>query len=178
MVRKTIFGDASRIGPIVIGLHHEYRNGWTTCTYSPSVKELKPNGIIRKIPVRTSNWFKCINFNLRHPNNLYISNHSDPILKTFIPKINNNLVKIHLNSPRSFIPFIPTLLVCNIRSIAPKIDELECVVNQNGADVICVTETWLSNEIPDNAVSLRDFILCFVKIPNARGLPSMIPQIL
>ena len=64
--------------------------------------------------------------------------------------------------------------------------------NQNGADVICVTETWLPDEIPDNAVSLRDFIPCFVKIEqrvvvdwlytlnlisNVRGLPSLIPQI-
>ena len=38
---------------------------------------------------------------------------------------------------------IPTILVCNIRSLAPKIDELGCVMNLNSADVISVTETWL-----------------------------------
>ena len=54
---------------------------------------------------------------------------------------------------------IPTILVCNIRSLAPKIDELGCVINLNSADVICVTETWLSEEISDSYVSLANFSL-------------------
>ena len=58
---------------------------------------------------------------------------------------------------------IPTILVCNIRSSALKIDELGCVINLNSADVICVTETWLSEEISDSYVSLPNF-LGFVKI--------------
>ena len=54
---------------------------------------------------------------------------------------------------------IPIILVCNIRSLAPKIDELGCVINLNSADVICVTETWLSEEISDSYVSLANFSL-------------------
>ena len=63
---------------------------------------------------------------------------------------------------------IPTFLVCNVRSLAPKIDELECVINQNDVDLVCVSETWLSDEIPDSAISMRDFIL-FRKDRTTRG---------
>ena len=63
---------------------------------------------------------------------------------------------------------IPTILVCNIRSLAPKIDELGCVINLNSADVICVTETWLSEEISDSYVSLLNFSL-FRKDRTTRG---------
>ena len=63
---------------------------------------------------------------------------------------------------------IPTILICNIRSLAPKIDELECVINLNSADVLYVTETWLSEEISDSYVSLLNFSL-FRKDRTTRG---------
>jgi exonuclease III len=63
---------------------------------------------------------------------------------------------------------MPTIFVSNIRSIAPKIDELECVVNQNDSDIVCITETWLSDEIPDNAVAMHGFTL-FRKDRETRG---------
>ena len=54
---------------------------------------------------------------------------------------------------------IPTLLMCNLRSLCPKMDELECVVRHNGADIVSVTGTWLTQDIPDSAVSMRDFMI-------------------
>ena len=33
------------------------------------------------------------------------------------------------------------------------------MVNQNDLDIVCITETWLSNETPDHAIALNDFTL-------------------
>ncbi|PFX24640.1 hypothetical protein AWC38_SpisGene10754 [Stylophora pistillata] len=49
----------------------------------------------------------------------------------------------------------PTLLVGNVRSLLPKIDELECVAVQNNVDVVCLTETWLFDDIPDSALLIQ-----------------------
>ena len=47
--------------------------------------------------------------------------------------------------------------ICNTRSLSPKVYELDCVAKANQADLIeCVTETWLSDEIPDTAVLFRN----------------------
>ena len=46
-----------------------------------------------------------------------------------------------------------------MRSLAPKIDELHTVVSINHADIICITETWLSSVILDNVIALHDFNL-------------------
>ena len=47
----------------------------------------------------------------------------------------------------------------NARSLIPKIDELEVVANVNEADIICITETWLTPDIPDSALSYLNFVL-------------------
>ena len=52
-----------------------------------------------------------------------------------------------LLTEKNNVTTIPTILVCNIRSLFPKIDELGCVINLRSADVICVIETWLSGKI-------------------------------
>ena len=54
---------------------------------------------------------------------------------------------------------VPNLLICNMRSLAPKIDELDALVSINHADIICITETWLSSAIPDNVIALPNFNL-------------------
>ena len=43
---------------------------------------------------------------------------------------------------------LSTLLNSNARSIVNKIDEMTEIIENNKADIACVTETWLSNEIP------------------------------
>ena len=54
---------------------------------------------------------------------------------------------------------MPRLLLMNVRSLIPKIDELEVVANVNEADIICITETWLTPDIPDSALPYSNFVL-------------------
>ena len=73
----------------------------------------------------------------------------------FRTRSRNNLIQIKtltrtLLTEKNNVPTIPTILVCDIRSLFPKIDELGCVINLNSADVICVIETWLSGKISDS----------------------------
>lgn len=64
------------------------------------------------------------------------------------------------NISRSYrVAVLPSALLCNVRAIANKIDELECVCNLNSADEVCVTETWLTDTIPDSAVSMNNYVL-------------------
>ena len=71
--------------------------------------------------------------------------------------------------PRSLAPCVPNLMICNLRSLAPKVDELECVMEFNGVDISCITETWLTNEIPDSHVSLKDYTLFRKDRPSHGG---------
>lgn len=63
---------------------------------------------------------------------------------------------------------VPTLLVSNTRSLAPKISELQCVATQNSADIVCITETWLTDNIINDAVTLSGYNL-FRKDRGSRG---------
>jgi hypothetical protein len=47
----------------------------------------------------------------------------------------------------------------NVVSLLPKVDELDVVALLNSAHVISVTETWLTNAVPDRAVNIPYFIL-------------------
>ena len=55
----------------------------------------------------------------------------------------NNLMPIPTTKWR-----LPTLLNSNARSIVNKIDEMTEIIENNKADIACVTETWLSDGIP------------------------------
>lgn len=54
---------------------------------------------------------------------------------------------------------VPSMLSTNIRNLSSKIDKLHQVAIHNKTDVICITESWLSQLIPDSAVSLPGFLL-------------------
>ena len=43
---------------------------------------------------------------------------------------------------------LPILLNSNTRSIVHKIDEMKNIIDDNELDIACVTENWLSNEVP------------------------------
>ena len=43
---------------------------------------------------------------------------------------------------------LPTLLNSNAISIVNKIDEMTEIIEITTVDMVCVTETWLSEEIP------------------------------
>ena len=49
--------------------------------------------------------------------------------------------------------------MANVRSLLPKVDELDTIAQLNSAQVISITETWLTNAIPDRAVNVSNFIL-------------------
>ena len=54
---------------------------------------------------------------------------------------------------------VPSILATNIRNLSNTVDELYQVATHNKTDVICITETWLSQLVPDSAVSQPGFLL-------------------
>ena len=54
---------------------------------------------------------------------------------------------------------LPSLFLSNTRSLVNKIEDLEVVINENNADIVCITETWLTNNIPDSVVEMKEFSL-------------------
>lgn len=53
--------------------------------------------------------------------------------------------------------FVPSILLSNVMSLAPKIDELREVSKQIDVDLICITESWLQNHIHDNVVEISGY---------------------
>ena len=51
------------------------------------------------------------------------------------------------------------ILYYNARSIVPKIDELQVTVQDTSPHVICIVESWLSDEIMDNELSIDHYQL-------------------
>ena len=51
---------------------------------------------------------------------------------------------------------MPKILLTNIQSLRPKVDELSVIAANLKVDIICLTETWLTNEIDD----------CLMNIPG------------
>ena len=54
---------------------------------------------------------------------------------------------------------LPSLFLSNTRSLVNKIEDLEVVINQNDVDIVCITETWLTNNISNSVVDIRDYTL-------------------
>ena len=50
-----------------------------------------------------------------------------------------------------------TVLYYNARSLIPKMDELHTIVESQRPSVICVVETWLSEEVSDQEISLSEY---------------------
>jgi exonuclease III len=64
---------------------------------------------------------------------------------------------------------LPNILLFNARSLFNKIDELMIIINQQNADVIMVTETWLTDAIPDEALHIPDFTIVWKDRPTRTG---------
>lgn len=64
-----------------------------------------------------------------------------------------------INQPSLNNGNLPTILIANVRSVNGKVDELNAICNVNNIDIMCITETWLKQCIPDTAVSLPNFAL-------------------
>ena len=51
------------------------------------------------------------------------------------------------------------ILLLNARSIPGKIDELICISNEAVHEIICITETWLDDVVPNEFVVYPTMIL-------------------
>ena len=52
-----------------------------------------------------------------------------------------------------------TFLLSNIRSLLPKIDDLEIILDQYGVSMAFITETWLNDKIDDAAFYIDGYAL-------------------
>ena len=48
----------------------------------------------------------------------------------------------------------------NIQSLRNKIDHLNILLHDNNIDILCITETWLTNEIYDSEISIPGYSIC------------------
>ena len=53
---------------------------------------------------------------------------------------------------------MPNFLLTNVRSLRYKIDELECVINNNFVNICCVTESWLNESISTESINIAGFV--------------------
>ena len=60
-------------------------------------------------------------------------------------------------------------MLLNVRSLLPKIDQLQLVASMKSPHVICLTETWLNSSVDSALVSLPNYSLCRSDRPNRRG---------
>ena len=50
-----------------------------------------------------------------------------------------------------------SLFLSNVRSLLPKIDELESTLKLNSISLALITETWLNENIDDSAVNIENY---------------------
>ena len=68
----------------------------------------------------------------------------------------HNLVKIFCKQkPTAWS--LPSVLLCNARSVFPKIDELRASLLFRLVDFVAVTESWLHADLPDSAVGIGGY---------------------
>ena len=71
-----------------------------------------------------------------------------------------NSIAVQIKPQESFKAsnlFVPSVLLSNVMSLSPKIDELREVDKQIEVDLICITETWLQSHIHDNVVEIYGY---------------------
>ena len=55
--------------------------------------------------------------------------------------------------------YVPSVLLSNVMSLAPKVDEVSDVIKNANLDIACITETWLRDHIHDNVVCIPGYNL-------------------
>ena len=71
----------------------------------------------------------------------------------------------NINNNRS----LPSVMLANARSLFNKINELEIVAKMQEIDVVCITETWLKDQIPNEAIDCLGMNLCRLDRTNVAG---------
>lgn len=54
---------------------------------------------------------------------------------------------------------MPSVLLSNVMSLTPKIDEVRIVLNDLNIDLGCIVESWLQEHIHDNIVAISGYNL-------------------
>ena len=52
---------------------------------------------------------------------------------------------------------VPSLLLTNANRIFNKLDELSILLKSKSFDIVAITETWLSDDIPDSVVHVNEY---------------------
>ena len=85
----------------------------------------------------------------------------------------HNLISIKRQEPshRPVAPIrtLPNVMVLNARSIFNKVDELKAHIDNYKSDILFVTETWLTESIPNEAVNISGFNIFRKDRTIARG---------
>ena len=68
-------------------------------------------------------------------------------------------VKIIKNDCPSLKHFVPSILLSNTMSLAPKIDEIAYTIKTVDADIALFTETWLRDTVPDISINIKHYQL-------------------
>ena len=55
--------------------------------------------------------------------------------------------------------FVPSLLLTNVMSLAPKMDEIRVFLSDRGFDICCITEIWQRPAIDDNVVNIKNYTI-------------------
>ncbi len=67
------------------------------------------------------------------------------------------------NRKRGFKPFLPSAIIGNVQSIQNKLDELHASIHHEQTfrtcSMLCFTESWLHDQIPDNTVAMDGFTM-------------------
>ena len=89
------------------------------------------------------------------------------------------LVTLHKPTPWH----LPTILNVNVHALKEKVDDLQCVCDQNGVDLAVVSETWITCDMPESITQLQNYdivsnnrptrgggIACYIKDHTLHGL--------
>ena len=75
----------------------------------------------------------------------------------------HNIYSINVNSSQlqrnRNDQFVPSLLLTNVMSLAPKMDEIRVFLSDHDFDICCITETWLRPAIDDNVVNIKNYTI-------------------
>lgn len=64
---------------------------------------------------------------------------------------------------------VPQMFLCNPRSLVNKIDEFQATLSQNQVDIAVVSETWLSDNHPESAITVSGYNLFSKHRRDRRG---------
>ena len=87
------------------------------------------------------------------------SNQHRDLLSVTKPQLSRCLIRVrYVNKERRRRKIhLPSILLTNARSVFYKMDELRLRATQLKPCIICITESWLSPDIPDSAISIDGY---------------------